>query len=59
MHCSVDGETVQASNTSDLVFDPVALITYASQIITLQPGDVIATGRSPRTWFAAGTASPR
>jgi acylpyruvate hydrolase len=42
--CAVDGETVQAANTSDLVFDPVSLVAYISRIVTLQPGDVIATG---------------
>lgn len=41
---TVDGETVQKADTSDLVFDPVALVRYASTILTLQPGDVIATG---------------
>jgi acylpyruvate hydrolase len=35
---------VQKSATGDLVFDPVALIRYVSQTITLRPGDVIATG---------------
>jgi acylpyruvate hydrolase len=44
LHCAVDGETVQAANTSDLVFDPVTLVAYISQILTLNPGDVIATG---------------
>jgi acylpyruvate hydrolase len=44
LRCTVDGDTVQAANTSDLVFDPVALVAYISTIITLQPGDVIATG---------------
>jgi acylpyruvate hydrolase len=44
LSCAVDGETVQAANTSDLVFDPVALVAYISQIVTLNPGDVIATG---------------
>ena len=42
--CAVDGATVQTANTSDLVFDPVALVAYISRIVTLQPGDVIATG---------------
>lgn len=42
--CTVDGEKVQSANTSDLVFDPVALVAYISQILTLQPGDVISTG---------------
>jgi acylpyruvate hydrolase len=42
--CEVDGEQVQKGSTSDLVFDPAALVSYASQIITLLPGDVISTG---------------
>jgi len=41
---SVDGEVVQQACTGDLVFDPVALVQYASTILTLRPGDVIATG---------------
>jgi acylpyruvate hydrolase len=41
---AVNGETVQKADTGDLVFDPVALVRYASTILTLQPGDVIATG---------------
>ena len=40
----VDGETVQRAITSDLVFDPAFLVSYLSTIITLEPGDVIATG---------------
>ena len=44
MTATLDGETVQKADTSDLVFDPVALVRYASTILTLQPGDVIATG---------------
>jgi acylpyruvate hydrolase len=44
LRCAVDGETVQEANTSDLVFDPVALVAYVSRIVTLNPGDVIATG---------------
>ncbi|HTT53360.1 MAG TPA: fumarylacetoacetate hydrolase family protein [Streptosporangiaceae bacterium] len=41
---SVDGEIVQKGSTDDLVFPPVALVQYASTILTLRPGDVIATG---------------
>lgn len=41
---SVNGETMQKGDTSDLVFDPVALVEYTSTIITLRPGDIIATG---------------
>jgi acylpyruvate hydrolase len=42
--CEVDGEVVQDAQTSDLVFSPSALVAYVSTIITLLPGDVIATG---------------
>lgn len=40
----VGGEKMQEANTSELVFDPVALVAYISTILTLQPGDIIATG---------------
>jgi acylpyruvate hydrolase len=58
----VNGEVVQQANTADLVFDPVALVEYVSTILTLRPGDVIATGtpggvghaRSPARYLAAG-----
>jgi acylpyruvate hydrolase len=42
--CEVDGEVMQAAKTNDLVFGPVALVAYISQIITLVPGDIIASG---------------
>lgn len=44
LRCEVDGETVQETKTDDLVFDPVALVRYISTIVTLNPGDLIATG---------------
>ena len=40
----LDGETVQDSTTAELVFGPVDLVVYLSAILTLNPGDVIATG---------------
>jgi len=42
--CSVDGVVKQAGNTADMMFTPADLIEYVSRIVTLQPGDVIATG---------------
>jgi acylpyruvate hydrolase len=42
--CSVDGHTMQKSNTADLLFDVADIITYVSTIITLLPGDLICTG---------------
>jgi acylpyruvate hydrolase len=44
LSCAVDGETVQAANTADLVFSPAAAIAYVSTILTLHPGDVLALG---------------
>jgi acylpyruvate hydrolase len=41
---TVNGEVVQKADTSDLVFGPVDLVRYVSTILTLRPGDVIATG---------------
>lgn len=41
---AVDGEVVQHASTADLVFDPVDLVQYVSTLMTLEPGDVIATG---------------
>lgn len=40
----VDEDVVQRSSIADLVFGPADLISYLSAIITLEPGDVIATG---------------
>lgn len=42
--CIVDGEVMQSSNTSQLLFDPVTLVEFISTFITLEPGDLIATG---------------
>ncbi|MFF5138172.1 fumarylacetoacetate hydrolase family protein [Streptomyces sp. NPDC013157] len=42
--CSVDGHTMQKSNTADLLFDVADTIAYVSTIITLLPGDLILTG---------------
>jgi acylpyruvate hydrolase len=35
---------MQESNTEQLLFEPIGLIQYISTILTLMPGDVIATG---------------
>jgi 2-keto-4-pentenoate hydratase/2-oxohepta-3-ene-1,7-dioic acid hydratase in catechol pathway len=41
---SVNGETKQRSNTSDMVFKIDSLVEYISAGITLKPGDIISTG---------------
>lgn len=40
----LNGEVMQDSNTSDMVFKIPELISYISQFMTLLPGDVISTG---------------
>ena len=40
----LDGQVMQDSRTSDLLFKPAELVAYCSDIFTLEPGDVIATG---------------
>lgn len=42
--CTLDGETVQASRTSDLIFPVPELIAWISRVSTLEPGDLIFTG---------------
>lgn len=62
LSCEVNGETVQSATTSDLLFNPVTLVRYISQILTLRPGDVIATGtpggvgnaRNPQRYLSGG-----
>jgi len=44
MRLTVDGEVMQDSSTSGMVFSPSEIISYISQVITLVPGDLIATG---------------
>ena len=59
LETKVNGEVMQSSNTSELVFDVPALIAWISQGLTLEPGDVILTGtpsgvgaaRTPPRWL--------
>ena len=42
--CTVNGTVMQDADVGDLVFGPATLVSYISQVVTLLPGDVIATG---------------
>ncbi len=44
LECSVNGELRQKDNTNDLIFDIPYIISYVSEFITLEPGDLIFTG---------------
>jgi 2-keto-4-pentenoate hydratase/2-oxohepta-3-ene-1,7-dioic acid hydratase in catechol pathway len=58
----VNGETMQDSNTSDMIFSTARIVALLSEFMTLEPGDIIATGtpsgvahaRKPPTWMKAG-----
>ena len=59
---TLNGETMQDSNTSNLIFKVPQLIAYLSSVFTLEPGDIIATGtpagvgfaRKPPRWLRPG-----
>lgn len=44
VRCRVNGELRQEGNTAQLVFSPADLIAYITQVMTLEPGDVVLTG---------------
>ena len=50
--CTVNGDVLQSATTADMVFDVPALISFISEHMTLQPGDLIATGTPPGVGFA-------
>jgi 2-keto-4-pentenoate hydratase/2-oxohepta-3-ene-1,7-dioic acid hydratase in catechol pathway len=60
--CHVNGELRQHSNTHHLIFDCIDQIEYLSQVMTLEPGDVIFTGTpsgvgavmKPPSWLKPG-----
>ena len=62
IRCIVNGETVQDSNTSQLIFSVPQLIAYLTHVFTLAPGDLIFTGtppgvgmgRTPQLWLKDG-----
>ena len=59
---TIDGETLQSSNTSDLIFKIPALIAHLSSLTPLEAGDIISTGtpegvglgRTPKRWLKPG-----
>ncbi len=49
---SINGEEMQNGYTGDMIFPVAVLIADMSQVMTLEPGDVIATGTPPGVGFA-------
>lgn len=58
----LNGETMQSSNTGNLIFKVPQLVSFISEVMTLEPGDLIATGtpggvgfaRRPPVWLKDG-----
>jgi 2-keto-4-pentenoate hydratase/2-oxohepta-3-ene-1,7-dioic acid hydratase in catechol pathway len=58
----LNGERMQDASTSDLVFSVAELVAQLSRWMTLEPGDIVATGtpsgvgsvRDPRVWLKPG-----
>lgn len=44
MWLEVNGHRYQDGNTQTMIFDPAFIVSYLSQFMSLQPGDVISTG---------------
>jgi 2-keto-4-pentenoate hydratase/2-oxohepta-3-ene-1,7-dioic acid hydratase in catechol pathway len=45
---TLNGEIVQAGNTSEMIFDIPYLVSYLSSLVTLEPGDVVLSGSPKR-----------
>jgi 2-keto-4-pentenoate hydratase/2-oxohepta-3-ene-1,7-dioic acid hydratase in catechol pathway len=60
----INGEVRQSANTAAMIFTIPYIVAYLSRVLTLQPGDVIATGtpagvaagRKPSPWLQSGDA---
>jgi len=44
LECYVNGEMRQQARTSEMVVDPYRLVSFASHVMTLVPGDIVLTG---------------
>ncbi len=47
LSCDVNGQRMQTGNTGKMIFTVAQIISHLSQLMTLHPGDVIATGTPP------------
>jgi 2-keto-4-pentenoate hydratase/2-oxohepta-3-ene-1,7-dioic acid hydratase in catechol pathway len=58
----LNGEEMQAASTADLIFSVPRLLSHLSELMTLEPGDIVSTGtpagvggaREPRVWLREG-----
>jgi 2-keto-4-pentenoate hydratase/2-oxohepta-3-ene-1,7-dioic acid hydratase in catechol pathway len=64
LECKVNDQVRQSSNTNDMIFSCAQIVSYASQHMTLKPGDIFFTGtpegvifgkpEAQRVWLKAG-----
>jgi len=47
LYLEVNGKRMQTGNTQTMIFTVAQIVSYLSQFMTLEPGDVIATGTPP------------
>lgn len=52
IRCILNGEALQDASTADMIFSVAEIIAFVSAAITLEPGDLIATGTPPGVGFA-------
>lgn len=52
--CRVNGEVRQSGSTSTMIFSVSHIVWYLSQVMTLEPGDLILTGTPPGVGLATG-----
>jgi 2-keto-4-pentenoate hydratase/2-oxohepta-3-ene-1,7-dioic acid hydratase in catechol pathway len=52
IRCEVNGRELQSSSTAQMIFGVAELIAFITRTMTLEPGDVIATGTPPGVGFA-------
>jgi acylpyruvate hydrolase len=59
---TLNGEEMQSGSTADLIHSVPALVAHLSELMTLEPGDIVSTGtpegvgslRDPKVWLKAG-----
>jgi 2-keto-4-pentenoate hydratase/2-oxohepta-3-ene-1,7-dioic acid hydratase in catechol pathway len=59
---TLNGELMQSASTADLIHSVPSVVAYLSQLMTLEPGDLVSTGtpagvgsvREPRVWLKPG-----
>jgi 2-keto-4-pentenoate hydratase/2-oxohepta-3-ene-1,7-dioic acid hydratase in catechol pathway len=54
----LNGQIVQDASTSEMIFSVPFLISYISQLTTLEPGDLILTGSPKRAGFTPDPRTP-